>query len=66
MTAEGIMDVHPGRPVYITIASFCKLEVQLPKHQKVGEVLDARVEIVHNSEEYFSYPCDAQMNNSGS
>lgn len=38
MTTNGIMDVQPGRSLYITIKSVSMAEVRLTKHQRVGEV----------------------------
>lgn len=47
MTANGIIDVYPGRPVYISIVNFGKVDVHLPKQQKVGEDENSLAEIVH-------------------
>lgn len=41
MKRKRIMDVYPGCSSYITIVKFGKVDVYLPKNQKVGEVLNA-------------------------
>lgn len=47
------MDVCLGRPLYIVFANFGKVEVYLPKHQKVGEVAYVPIKMVHVKEEGF-------------
>lgn len=66
MTAKGTMNVYPGRSSYITIAKFPKVDIHLPKHQKVFGVADAPVEIAHIENECFVYSAGAHSNNSDS
>lgn len=47
VTAKGIMDVYPDRSFYSTIAYFGKVNTCLPKHEKVNEVANVPVKIVH-------------------
>lgn len=56
MTGNAIIDCYRGFTPFLTISKFDKVEVNLPKHQKVGAVLNALQKIVHNKEEHFSYP----------
>lgn len=56
MMANGIRDVYLGLPLYIINANIGKVDAHLPKYQKVGEVENAQVEVVHVEEEHYSYP----------
>lgn len=55
-----IMGVYPELSFYITIDRFGKVNVNLPKHQNVGEITNAQEEIVHIKEKRYSYPSGAQ------
>lgn len=50
MTLKGFMDVHPGHLFHITIDDFGMVDAQISKHRKIGEVANARKEIVHINE----------------
>lgn len=47
MTNKGIMNFYKGCLLYITKGELGKVDVNLPKHQNVGKVANAAVEIVH-------------------
>lgn len=64
MTAKQIMDVYQGSLFYITIVSFSKVDVHLPKHQMGGEVANVPVEMVYIKDERYSYLPDTHANNS--
>lgn len=53
------MDEYSGRPSYITITNFDKVNVRFPRHQKFDDVADASVEIVHVKDDRFLYPSGA-------
>lgn len=42
MNAKGVMDVYRGRRLFITIANHGGVDVDLPNHQKLGDVASAR------------------------
>lgn len=52
----------PESSFYITITNFGKVDLYVPKHQKVVEVADAPAEIVHIKHERFSYRSGAHRN----
>lgn len=56
MKAKGVMDVYRRHPFYIKVASFGKVDVHLPKYQKVGEIADTPVEAAQIREELFRTP----------
>lgn len=58
-TAKGIMDVYLGRSFHTTITNFERVDVHIPKHQKILEVADALIKIFHIMIEHFSYPSGA-------
>lgn len=41
------INMYPGLPFYIIITNSGKVDIHLSKHEKVGEVANALVEIVH-------------------
>lgn len=43
MTATRIVGVYPGPPTYVKFSNVHKVDVHLPKHQKVVEVADVLV-----------------------
>lgn len=48
MTRKNIMDVQPGAPVLITIASFCCSDINHRREQEVGSFANApRTDIQH-------------------
>lgn len=53
MIAKGIMDLSLRRPFYIAVDNFSMVDVYLGKHQKVSEVANAPVELVHIREERY-------------
>lgn len=52
MTAKVIIDRYQDRSFYITIANRCKVDAVLCKHENVGQVMNAPVEIA-----YIKYEC---------
>lgn len=51
MNSKKTMDVCLGSSFYVTVANFGKVEVHLLKHQNVGEVTNASVELLHIKDE---------------
>lgn len=66
MMAKGTMDVYPGDTSYVTLSSFGKADVHLPKYQQVLEVVDGPVGIVHIEDERFLYASGAHGKKSDS
>lgn len=62
MKNKEIMDVYPARPSYITITIFGKVDIELPKHQKVRKVAKVWQEILLKNDETLLYTHDAQVN----
>lgn len=56
------MDVHLKRPFYINIANFCKVDANLPNHQKLYEVASAPQRILPRRRERFLYLFGAKAN----
>lgn len=60
MTEKGILDVYSGHRLYVTIANFGKVEVNVREKQNVGEAVSVPDEIVHIKKDRFSYLSDAK------
>lgn len=54
MTDKSTMDFYSGRPFYIILANFGKVDVTILKHQNVSELASAPQEIVHIKYDRFS------------
>lgn len=63
MTPKRITDVYSGRLFYINVSNFDKVDVLLAKHQKIGEVRNAPLKIVHIKDDRYSYLPGAHGNN---
>lgn len=62
---QGFLDVPLSRASNDTIANFGKIDVDLPKHENVGEATNDSGKIVHNEDEHYSCPPGAHANKSG-
>lgn len=58
------MYVYPSHHYYVNMAIFGKVEIHLSKHRKVGEAVNAPVEIVYTKDERYLYPAGTPMSNS--